>query len=112
MFTSLNVLDITLPGHLYWRDPLTERGVAGSGKFDNIGTAITSLLPFVFIIGGIVMGGMLIIGGFDILTSMGSEEKLKAGSERIKNALIGFLLLFGSYWLAQIAQVLFKIPIL
>lgn len=108
MFISLNVLvGVILPGGLSWSDPL-----AGKSKFDDIGATITALLPYIFITGGIVMGGMLIIGGFDILTSMGSEEKLKQGSEKIKNALIGFLLLFGSYWLAQIAQVLFKIPIL
>ncbi|MBI2309519.1 hypothetical protein HYU89_01350 [Candidatus Collierbacteria bacterium] len=110
MFISLSVLGVALPGgerDLFWSDPL-----AGRGKFDDIGTTITSLLPYLFIIGGIVTGGMLIIGGFDILTSMGSEEKLKSGAERIKNALIGFLLLFAVYWLAQIAQVLFKIPIL
>lgn len=107
MFILLNLLGITLPGNLTWSDPL-----AGRGKFDDIGTTVTALLPFVFIIGGIIMGGMLIVGGFDILTSMGNEEKLKAGAERIKNALIGFLLLFGVYWIAQIAQVLFKIPIL
>ena len=82
------------------------------GSLSTPGLVVSSLLPFVFILGGIVMGGMLVIGGFDILTSMGSEDKLKEGSEKIKNALIGFLLLFGSYWIAQIAELLFKIPIL
>ncbi len=103
---------INLPGNLYIRDLL---GIPTNPKFDQFkdpGTIISALLPFIFITGGIVMGGMLIIGGFDILTSMGSEDKLKQGSEKIKNALIGFLLLFASFWLAQIAQVLFKIPIL
>ena len=107
MFISLNLLGVILPGGLNWSDPL-----AGKSKFDDVGTTITSFLPYIFITGGIIMGGMLIIGGFDILTSMGSEDKLKQGSEKIKNALIGFLLLFASFWLAQIAQILFKIPIL
>ena len=92
-------------------DPLLESD-SPVRYFYSLGATISTLLPYLFIIGGIVMGGMLIIGGFDILTSMGSEEKLKSGAERIKNALIGFLLLFAVYWLAQIAQVLFKIPIL
>ena len=102
-------LPFPLPGELYLTDPFPARG---DNRFSSIGGLLSALLPFIFIIGGIVMGGMLIIGGFDILTSMGSEEKLKTGAERIKNALIGFLLLFASYWLAQIAQILFKIPIL
>jgi hypothetical protein len=105
-------LGINLPGNLYIEDLLGPRTNPKWEQFKDVGTVVSALLPYLFIIGGIVMGGMLIIGGFDILTSMGNEEKLKAGAERIKNALIGFLLLFGSYWLAQIAQVLFKIPIL
>ena len=100
---------LVLPGNLSWSDPL--QGPLFS-RFENVGTIVSAILPFLFILGGIIMGGMLIIGGFDILTSMGSEDKLKQGAEKIKNALIGFLLLFASYWLAQIAQILFKIPIL
>jgi len=106
------ILGINLPGGLYIEDLLGPRTNPKWEQFKDLGTIISAFLPFLFILGGIVMGGMLIIGGFDILTSMGSEDKLKQGSEKIKNALIGFLLLFGSFWLAQIAQVLFKIPIL
>jgi len=110
MFASLSVLGVALPGGerpLFWSDPL-----AGSGKFDDIGTAVTAFLPYLFIFGGIILLGMLVYGGFEMMTSLGNEEKFKGGAERIKNALIGFLLLFGVYWLAQLAQVLFKIPIL
>jgi hypothetical protein len=64
------------------------------------------------ILGGLAVFGMLIKGGFDFLTSSGDQEKTAAAAERIKNALVGFLLLFAVYWLAQIVQVLFKIPIL
>lgn len=101
---------VNLPGGLKLTEP-TGFG-SGSGEFFDPGELISSLLPYVLIVGGIVLFAVLLIGGFEILTSVGNEEKLKAGVERIKNALIGFLLLFGVYWLAQIAQVLFKIPIL
>lgn len=107
----MTVFGFVIPGtDLNLSDPLIN--VKVGGRLSTPGSVISSLLPFVFILGGIVMGGMLIIGGFDILASMGSEDKLKEGSEKIKNALIGFLLLFSSYWIAQIAELLFKIPIL
>lgn len=103
-------LPFPLPGGLTLYDPLSE------GKkpvnFVNPGSAISVLLPYLFIIGGLILLVMLLLGGFEIMTSIGNEEKTKAGFERIKNALTGFLLLFGVFWLAQIAQVLFKIPIL
>ncbi len=81
-------------------------------KFTDLGDAISKLLPYLFIFGGIILLGMLVYGGFEMMTSLGNEEKFKGGAERIKNALIGFLMLFGVYWLAQLAQVLFKIPII
>ncbi len=100
-------LGINLPGDLYLTDPLDPGGVSV-----DLGTHISKLLPYLFIFGGIILLGMLVYGGFEMMTSLGNEEKFKGGAERIKNALIGFLMLFGVYWLAQLAQVLFKIPIL
>ena len=94
-----------LPGGLTLFDPT-------HGRFTDVGRVVSSLLPYLFIFGGIILLGMLVYGGFEMMTSLGNEEKFKGGAERIKNALIGFLMLFGVYWLAQLAQVLFKIPIL
>lgn len=99
------VFAFPLPGDLTLLDPT-------HGRFTDIGRVFSSLLPYLFILGGIILLAMLIAGGFEVMTSVDNEEKLKGGAERIKNALIGFLLLFGVYWLAQLAQVLFKIPIL
>lgn len=104
------IIGIPLPGGLYWADPLL------SGKnyaqFTTIGSTISALLPYLFIFGGLGLFAMLIVGGFEVFTALGSEEKAKAGITRMKNAGIGFLALFAIYWLAQIIQILFKIPIL
>lgn len=104
----MTTLGINLPGDLYLSDLLdTKWGVSAPlGKF------ISGFLPYLFIFGGMILLGMLVYGGFEMMTSLGNEEKFKGGAERVKNGLIGFLLLFGVYWLAQLAQVLFKIPIL
>lgn len=80
--------------------------------FTNLGGAISCILPYLFLFAGIILLGMLIAGGFAIMTALGNEEKMTNGKTRITNSLIGFLALFGVYWLAQIAQILFKIPIL
>lgn len=93
-------------------DPLETNRQWAIGNFGDIGSLISSLIPYALILGGIILFIMLIIGGFEILLSVGNQEKTAAGASRIKNALIGFLLLFGIYWLAQIVQVLFKIQIL
>lgn len=87
-------------------------GTGEGGALEDVGSLISALLPYALILGGLVLFGMLILGGFELLTAGGSQEKTAAAAERIKNALIGFLLLFGVYWLAQIFQILFKIQIL
>lgn len=103
-------LPFPLPGGLKLHDPLSYGGKAD--QFRTVGSILSALLPYIFVVGGLVLFAMLLTGGFEILTSVGNEEKMKGGSERIKNSLIGFLLLFSVYWLAQIIQVLFKMPVL
>lgn len=106
---------IQLPGGsggLFWRDPLNDPSNPNPSRFFTIGSLITAILPYVFIGSGLILFAMLLVGGFEILTGATNEEKVKSGSERIKNALFGFLILFAVYWLAQIAQIIFKIQIL
>lgn len=103
-------LPFPLPGGLKLHDPLSYGGKAD--QFRTVGSVLSAILPYAFVVGGLVLFAMLLIGGFEILTSVGNEEKMKGGTERIKNALTGFILLFAVYWLAQIAQILFKIQIL
>lgn len=104
--------DFTLPGGKTIIDPLTDPENPRAGWFTNLGSAFSNLLPYLFLFAGIILLGMLIVGGFDVMTSLGNEEKMQGGKTRITHALMGFLALFGVYWLAQIAQILFKIPIL
>lgn len=101
---------LTVPGLDPVSDPLYWLGVQFC--FIDVGSAVSCLLPYLFLFAGIILLGMLIAGGFTIMTALGNEEKMQGGKTRITHALIGFLALFGVYWLAQIAQILFKIPIL
>ena len=55
---------------------------------------------------------MLSWGGFEMLTGAADPKAQEAGKQRITAAIIGFLLLFASYWLAQLVQAIFGISIL
>ncbi|GAI01267.1 unnamed protein product, partial [marine sediment metagenome] len=46
---------------------------------------------------GFLALGVLIYGGFQYLTSTGNIEKIRDAKERIASALLGLLILFGSY---------------
>ncbi len=77
-----------------------------------IGEVISNLLPYIFVIAGLTLFILLIIGGFGLLTSGGSPEKMKASQGKITSAVIGFVIIFISYWLMRILEIVFGISIL
>lgn len=80
--------------------------------FINLGDVVSALLPYVYVIAGLILFGFLVIGGFGLLTSAGNPDSVKKAQSKITSALIGFIIIFLSYWLAQILQIIFKIQIL
>jgi len=80
-------------------------------KTGTLGDVISALLPYIFVISGLILFVFLIWGGFELLTSGGDPEKAKKAQARITSALIGFLIIFLAYWLTQILEVIFGISI-
>ncbi len=72
---------------------------------------ISFFIPYIYGIAGLVLFGLLIAGGFGFLTSAGDPDKVKGAQGKITSALVGFLIIFLSYWLVQILEVLFGIEI-
>ena len=85
------------------------------GKFTNLGSFFngeTNILNYVFVFAGLTLFIFLIIGGFGILTSAGSPDKMKAAQGKITSAIIGFIIIFVSYWLVRVLEIMFGINIL
>lgn len=77
-----------------------------------IGDIISNLLPYLYVFGGLILFIMLVWGGFEMLTGATDTKAQEAGKQRITTAVIGFLLLFVSYWLVQTLQLVFRINVL
>jgi hypothetical protein len=77
----------------------------------SIGYIIFQLLKYIFIFAGLAMLLYLVWGGFDLMTSSGDPKKIDVGKGKVTNALIGFLIIFASYFLIQILQVIFNLHI-
>ena len=60
---------------------------------------ISGVYTFLISIVGAVAAVMMIIGGFQYLTSAGDKSRIAQGKKRIADALIGMVLAFGSYLL-------------
>lgn len=75
------------------------------------GGIISRLLTFAFPLAGLILFVMLVWGGFEILIQAPSKKAIDAGKQRVTAAIIGFMLLFASYWIWQIVEVVFGIVI-
>lgn len=58
---------------------------------------IAGLYRYSLNLGGVIATVMIVIGGFQYLTAGGDAGRVKAGKQRITDAVIGLLLLVGSY---------------
>jgi len=105
-------LTLTLPDDQIIEGPKTITGQTLEEKFPDIGSLITELLKYIFVLAGLTLFILLIIGGFGLMTSGGSPEKMKAAQGKITSAVIGFIIIFISYWLMRILEIVFGITIL
>ncbi len=76
------------------------------------GGIISRLLFFAFPLAGLILFVMLVWAGFEILIGAPTKKSIDAGKQRATAALVGFFLLFASYWIFQIIEVVFGVKIL
>jgi len=84
----------------------------GKGRNLIIGNFINEALNFIFPLAGLVLFIMIVWGGFEMLTGAASKKNLDAGKQRIMAAIVGFILLFCSYWIIQIVEQITGVNIL
>ncbi len=82
------------------------------GGNDSLGGIINSFLPTLLTVAGLILFGMLVMGGFTMLAGAADKESQEKGKKMITSSLAGFFIIFLSYWIAQILQVIFKVNIL
>lgn len=86
----------------------------GGFKYENktIGDIFSDLLKYIYPAAGLILLVMLIVGGLGLMTSAGNADKTKASYGKITNALIGFLIIFISYFVVQLVEMIFGIKII
>jgi len=81
--------------------------------FPTLGSLITTILPNIYVVAGVILFILLIFGGFTYIVSAGQQkpEGVQQGKNAIAVALIGFFLIFASWWIIQIIEVITGIEI-
>src|SRR3989338_1597939 len=80
-------------------------------RFTDLASVINAALPYIYAIAGIILFAYTVWGGFDYLTALGDPKKAEAGKNKITYALIGFFLIFASFWISQIISYIFKLNV-
>ena len=81
-------------------------------QWQSIGQIVSRLLVYIFPLAGIATFIYLLIGGFGYLTAAGNEEAAKKAQGQITNALIGFLIIFLSYWIVRLLEIILGVKLL
>lgn len=93
-------------------NPLVMTGSTAAEELSTPGGVIGRLLELIFPLAGLMLFLLLVWGGFEILVSAASQKGVEAGKNRITAAIVGYLLLFATYWIVQILEVVFGIAVL
>ena len=90
---------------------LTQGGQPVGEAYETPADLINVILPNLFVIAGLLLLIYIFVAGFRFVTSdsKGSKEQ---GAKSLTYAITGFLLLFASYWIAQIIEFYTGVPIL
>jgi len=76
---------------------------------NSLADIVTVLMSFLYPFAGVILLGVVVWGGFDLLTSRGESEKLNSGRAKITAGIIGFVLLAASYILARVFGFIFGV---
>lgn len=93
-------------------DRLIFQGSGADSTYSNAGDLINAILPNVYVAAGLVLFFMFILGGFNVISGASDSHKMEEGKKTITFAIMGLLVVFGSYWIIQIIQVVTGLEIL
>ena len=85
-----------------------------ASQFSSPGALISIILKNVYVLAGVFLLVLLIFGGFSIImgAGQGDAKKTGQGKKAATAAVIGFLVIFASYWIIQIIEAVTGIKIL
>lgn len=89
-----------------FKSPFTnEAGIAG---------LVTTFLNIAFVVAGLILLFFFIFGGIKLMSSAGSNNAQDAeqAKKTVTSALIGFIVVFASYWIVKLIGTITGTPIL
>lgn len=93
-------------------EKLNFQGDNATNTYSNASDLLNNILPNVYVAAGVVIFFMFILGGFKVISSASDSHKMEEGKKTITFAIMGLLVVFASYWIIQLIQVVTGLQIL
>ncbi len=90
----------------------TVPGSPVDSEFSSVGDIFTKLWIYIIPLAGIIMMFMIIAGGFEIMTSGGSQEGIASGKSKITMGILGFFVIFLAWFIIRAIEQIFGLDIL
>jgi VIT1/CCC1 family predicted Fe2+/Mn2+ transporter len=89
------------------------KGIAEADQFRSIGGLISVILPNLYVLAGLILLFFLIFGGLTVILGAGKGDSAQTekGKKTLTNTLIGFLVIFASYWIIQLLEIITGVAI-
>jgi len=87
-------------------------GLEGRVSFDNIGTLLGNIIIAAMVISGLMVFFYLIMGGIQYISSGGDKAQAEAARDKITYALIGLVIVIGSFAIIKLIEQFFGLSIL
>lgn len=92
-------------------DPISAEDLARINRLSKPASLLGEILVFAFPLSGVILLVMILWGGFEMVSGAANKKSMDAGRQRITAAVVGFVLLFVSYWIIRIVEQVFGIQI-
>lgn len=78
------------------------------------GSLVSAIVSNLYILAGVVLLILILLGGFGMIAGAGQNDpqKIAQGKKSVTMAVVGFLIIFTSYWIIQLIEVLTGVDIL
>ena len=90
---------------------LGTKTIGSAREYQSLFPLITVLVKNIYVIASIILFIMIFIGGFGMILNAGNVESQKKSSSTLTSALAGFAILFASYWIIRIIEIVIGIKI-
>jgi hypothetical protein len=86
---------------------------ANGPNFTSIGSLVSVVVQNAFMLAGVIAFVLLVLGGFGMIAGAGGDPKnLEKSKQAITGAVIGLIVIIGSFWIIQLIQTLTGITLL